>query len=416
MTLSFFLRGSSDLKTIYMRIRDGRDVDLVQSTGFTIHVSKWDKKKMYPKNDLQEESLEQLIINLNSISGSIRDYNNGPGRALNKDRNWLQNAVNFNGSKTEEKLLLTQAIERYRNFLKLKQTGRSKGVAQGTLNSYNNTKRRIEKYQIAKRSQLFLSDLSLDFHSDYLEFAKETLKLSVNSIGRDIKNIKAVCNDSKARGTKVHEHVSLRRFFAPSEKVPFVTLSLEEIEKIFNYKGSERLERTRDWLIIGVYNGCRVEDLLSLTKDNLQNENLKTYIRYRQGKTEKLVYNVLHPYVERVIEKYNGDFPERLSSVKFNENLKDLCKACEMDEPTEGRLFNKESKRTEKGIYPKYKLISSKTLRRSFASLHYGKIPTSALIKVTGHSTEKMLKIYIREESDTEHLSAFENLWKSSNQ
>ena len=87
-----------------------------------------------------------------------------------------------------------------------------------------------------------------------------------------------------------------------------------------------------------------------------------------------------------------------------------------MDEPTEGRLFNKESKRTEKGIYPKYKLISSKTLRRSFASLHYGKIPTSALIKVTGHSTEKMLKIYIREESDTEHLSAFENLWKSSNQ
>ena len=47
------------------------------------------------------------------------------------------------------------------------------------------------------------------------------------------------------------------------------------------------------------------------------------------------------------------------------------------------------------GIYKKYELVTSHIGRRSFATNFYGKIPTSFLIYMTGHSTEAMFLNYI---------------------
>ena len=46
-------------------------------------------------------------------------------------------------------------------------------------------------------------------------------------------------------------------------------------------------------------------------------------------------------------------------------------------------------------MYPKYELITSHTMRRSFATNHYGKIPTPILMKLTGHSRESTLLEYV---------------------
>ena len=48
------------------------------------------------------------------------------------------------------------------------------------------------------------------------------------------------------------------------------------------------------------------------------------------------------------------------------------------------------------GVYPKYKLISSHTMRRSFASNLYGKVPTIVIMAITGHTTEKSFLTYIK--------------------
>ncbi|MAW95922.1 MAG: hypothetical protein CMF36_02150 [Leeuwenhoekiella sp.] len=51
--------------------------------------------------------------------------------------------------------------------------------------------------------------------------------------------------------------------------------------------------------------------------------------------------------------------------------------------------------RKEKGSFPKWQLVSTHICRRSFATNHYGKLPTPVLMAVTGHTTEKMFLNYI---------------------
>jgi len=46
-------------------------------------------------------------------------------------------------------------------------------------------------------------------------------------------------------------------------------------------------------------------------------------------------------------------------------------------------------------IFPKYQLLSSHELRRSFATNHYEKIPTPILMKLTGHSRESTFLEYV---------------------
>lgn len=46
-------------------------------------------------------------------------------------------------------------------------------------------------------------------------------------------------------------------------------------------------------------------------------------------------------------------------------------------------------------MYPKYELVTSHIGRHSFATNNYGKIPTSLLMNVTGHTTEPMFLEYI---------------------
>ena len=57
--------------------------------------------------------------------------------------------------------------------------------------------------------------------------------------------------------------------------------------------------------------------------------------------------------------------------------------------------MNPETNRKEKGMYPKYELVTSHICRRSFATNFYAKMPTALIIRVTGHSTEREMLNYI---------------------
>ena len=46
-------------------------------------------------------------------------------------------------------------------------------------------------------------------------------------------------------------------------------------------------------------------------------------------------------------------------------------------------------------MYPKYELITSHTMKRSFATIYFGKIKTTILMQITGHSRESNFKSYI---------------------
>ena len=98
-----------------------------------------------------------------------------------------------------------------------------------------------------------------------------------------------------ARGTDIHPQLKSTKFYAPSEKAIFTTLTPDELIRIVNYKGKDYLENAAKWLVIGCWTGARVDDLLSLNSTNLIDYKDTKIIRYLQTKTGKIVALPIHP-------------------------------------------------------------------------------------------------------------------------
>lgn len=111
------------------------------------------------------------------------------------------------------------------------------------------------------------------------------------------------------------------------------------------------------------------------------------------------------------MNKRDGYFPRKISNQRFNEYIKEVAEIAGINTLTEGKCFNSETKRKELGTYEKYKIITSHCCRYSFATNFYGKIPTSLLISITAHSTEKQYLDYVGKPEQDKSLQIAE-IWK----
>ena len=87
--------------------------------------------------------------------------------------------------------------------------------------------------------------------------------------------------------------------------------------------------------------------------------------------------------------------PKKLTPQRFNLYLKRVLEKAAIDQQVQGFKFNPTTQRKEMGIFPKYAVISSHDLRRSFATNFFGKIPTPVLMQMTGHAKESTFMSYI---------------------
>ena len=172
------------------------------------------------------------------------------------------------------------------------------------------------------------------------------------------------------------------------------------LEKLKDEELTEGLINAKDWLLISCYCGQRVSDFMRFDKSMIRYEknksgDLKPLIEFTQVKTGKMMTIPLHQNIIQILKKYGGDFPRKISDQRYNEHIKKVCEKAKINEPTLGTVFNQETKQKETKEFPKWRLVASHIGRRSFATNNYGKIPTSFLMYMTGHSTEKMFLTYI---------------------
>lgn len=413
-TVKYLTKGKGDTATIYTRFRDGRKTDLTTSTGYTIKSEFWSKAKGEPKHIAENTDKVNLSKKLRELKDFILDkLNEDKGtQSINKD--WLNHviAIYKNPSIDSKEISLMDAIKEYQSELKTKfnqTTG--KPISNYTIKNYNTTLMRLEKFEKFKKYQYLLHEVDLTFHSDYKKYASTKLGLSINSIGKDIKQIKTVCLDARDRGFKINKQAESRKFTMQSEPTLFVTLTEDEIQTIKAHEfKQDYLRNAKDWLIIGCWTGCRVNDLMQLTNDNIMtNTKGQKFIRYTQSKTGKQVDLPIHHHVKEVLERLGG-FPRSISDVNFNLYIKEVCKQAGLTQLVKGTRQNPKTHKKETGMFEKWQLIKSHTCRRSFATNHYNKLSNKLIMRVTGHATEKMLLNYIGE-TENDHLDDFMNLW-----
>jgi len=168
------------------------------------------------------------------------------------------------------------------------------------------------------------------------------------------------------------------------------------IQKIYNYDFSKnkRLERTRDLFIVGCYTGLRFSDFSQLTSDNIKSE----LITVKTQKTGEKVVIPLHWTVKNILAKYSETakgLPRDLSNQRMNDYLKEIGREVKIDEQIH-RTQSKDGLKVSKNV-SKWELITTHTARRSFATnLYKSGFPSIAIMKITGHRTEKSFMKYIK--------------------
>lgn len=306
-----------------------------------------------------------------------------------------------------EKQLSVQA----RNYVKQVPYLRSRvsggiGLTKSTERLYRRFAELVEEYDAYTNQPMMLSGLHKRCVDGFVRWMFEEKKYAVNNVGTQVKCIKTISRNADAEGMKVHKYaLSLKTFRLSRHERYMQIISQEEIQDLKNLYGTlSGLGRTVcAWMLIGLYTGQRVGDLLALEPENIRRGENGVLINVLQKKTKlPVTIGVNDPFVIEILE---NSFPTKINAVTFNRELKIVARLAGMTEVVTGRKVNPETRRKELGQYPKYSLLSAHDLRRSFATNLYGKVPTPLIMKMTGHQKEGNFLLYIGEHPNKDHYA-----------
>jgi integrase len=356
----------------------------------------WDKLH----NNIRTKDIElrnkQIAIqkDLNKIENYIlKAFNDINPESANKE--WLEGVVEEFYNPKKQSSIPNTLIEFFDYYLEM-----NPHLKYGTQKKYTTIKNKlIKRKHLFSSTPIFLNDINDNFKLKYYKIFGD---YKTNTIVRDLTEIKTLCRLALKKGKEIDLEVLDWKFKV--DKTPFVSLNLDEIEKINNLKDlTEFLDNARDWLVISCQVGQRVSDLMRFEKSMIRVEKNKKgkdiyLIEFEQVKTNKLVTVPLHEKVLKILAKRNGEFPRKISDQKYNDYIKEVCKKAELTETVQGdKIIVTENgdKRTEFGTYQKWELVSSHIGRRSFATNNFGKIPTRLIMSVTAHEKETTFLTYI---------------------
>ncbi len=403
-TVNFLYRSSKDKANLILRLLfRHEDSDYVFGANTKIEVSKdyWSKQHQQKRPKDIDVSNKQNEINneLNRIENHVlKAFNNAYFSDLNKT--WLQTQIDsyYNPAKEVESLPneLVKYFDKYIEF-------RRNEVTVSTIKKCNVIKQLLIRYQNSYKKILLVIDIDNSFKRDFENFCL-TNEYAPNTIARTIRFIKTICKHAKSNGLETS--YQLDSIKVKYHKIESIYLTEDEIITIDKKNDlPEYLHNAKDWLLISCYTGQRVSDFMRFTKDMIRYEKnkdgvLKPLIEFTQKKTGKIMTVPLSQKVMDILNKRNGEFPRAISDQKYNDYIKEVCQQSKLTHKINGSKKSEtapKSKiyRKETGIFEKWELVTSHIGRRSFASNNYGKIPTSFLIYITGHSTETMFLNYI---------------------
>ena len=393
-SINLLIQSKISPAVIYIRLRDGKNIDLKAKTNYNIDPANWDASTQRPvKRLLKDIDFANLDTNLSALKNNLlKEYNKSKGLKV-IDSKWLKHFINPPKEVEIYSNRLVEYIDTYIDFKK-------NDVAKATIVKCNVIKQLLKRFEKHIMSDLLVKDINNDFKVCFEDYCNNE-GYSKNTTAKNIRYIKTFCKHAKTNGLETH--LQLDSIKTKYYKANHIYLSEEEILRIEKLKDedlTDGLINAKDWLLISCYCSQRISDFMRFEKSMIRYEenkkgDLKPLLEFTQVKTGKMMTIPLHSKIMKILEKYDGDFPRKISDQRYNDHIKKVCEKAKINKLTLGTKFNHETKQKETKKFPKWKLVASHIGRRSFASNNYGKIPTSFLMYMTGHTTEKMFLTYI---------------------
>ena len=403
-TVKFRLVGKNDTSNIYIRVLDGRKLDIQAKTDLFINSKEWQIKTNLPKQSTATN--KNLTTDLLKLKAFILDkFNDGNSNGLKINKDWLKHNLDvYFGRITEttQSDLLTDAIQSIIDEAPTRKNAKGDlGLSKSRVNSYTSLLNIITEYQ--KQNTFKVKDVDVKFAKGFLKYLLNIKMYQKSTALKKLADLKTICTDAEFYGIEINPQFKKIQSAKPNNE-NILYLSLKELQAIEDVVLlNDALKNARKWLLLGCNIGQRGGDLLMLDETNFVNHNGLDVIELKQQKTDK---NVTIPVLAKTKEIIQNGLPYKISIQKFNKYIKEICKIAEIHEPIEGGKITvlekgkgNKDKRKISGTYPKWELMASHVCRRSFCTNLYGILPTPLIMRISAHSSEKMLLNYIGKDS-----------------
>ena len=287
-------------------------------------------------------------------------------------------------SRTKHYRVLMRILQRYSEYVRLSQPRQSKyvfdvkSITTEDLNAIYDYA--VNEYQI------------VEDYPGILEAYPETRQINQrggNTITGIFKNLRAFFNWCQKEG-----HITKNPFigFKKGDGELYGTpiyLTAEEVNQIFamDFSDTPSLEVQRDIFVFQCSVGCRVGDMMRLTKRDVINDAIEYIPQKTIKENAKTVTVPLNKKAKAIIAKYKDCPGEQLlpfvASQNYNYAIKEILKKAGITRlvTTLNQLTRKEEKR------PIYEVASSHMARRTFIGNLYKQVQDQHMISsVTGHS------------------------------
>ncbi|HEX8515179.1 MAG TPA: site-specific integrase [Bacteroidia bacterium] len=292
-----------------------------------------------------------------------------------------------------------------------------KALAKGTIKVYENTLVTLKQYCSKRKVLLDFENIDLDWYKDYIEFLSKEKNLSLNTVGRNVKTLKAMLNEAFERGCHSNLAFRSKKFRVLTEATDSIYLDEFELQQLYDLDltNEPRLEQIRDLFIVGCYTGLRFSDFSAIERKHIKGD----FIEILTKKTAETVVIPIHRLIKEIMLKYTGvtanGLPPAISNAKTNKNLKVIAAMLPC------LHVNVQSKVTKGGkvvtsTNPKHSMVVTHTARRSFATnLYKSGLSSLTIMKITGHRTEKAFIRYIKV-TPTENAQLLQQHWDKQTQ
>ena len=262
--------------------------------------------------------------------------------------------------------------------------------------------KRIKAFMEEKHIKDDFSVFDERFERLFTDWAYTSKNYRQNTIPATFSVLKVWLNAAKAE--RVFDGETYKKYVSKGADVDNIYLTKDEIERMYRLdipsliaKGEidakSTIEKTRDLFVIGCWTGLRRSDINRLEKALFDIE--KRTITIVTEKTGEMVTIPMHPFIEELYKKYDGNFPKLTDKANTNRHLQEIGRHAQIDD----NVMVKETRggKIDSHIYKKYQLIRMHTARRSFATnMFLDGMPTINIMKFTGHTTETNFLKYIK--------------------
>ena len=397
---------SKNKTLIYLILNYGKE-RLKISTEISVIPKNWNKNKQRVKELLDIPNHHQTNLSLERMSLSMIEALNKHIEkygALDKDilKESFTTSIKLNKNTKKANKLFWDYFEEFIEY---------KGKHLDDIRDYNNSLRKhlIATEKLLKIRTTFESIKKLDngfvdTMENYLTYSainsKKTEGLSVNTIGKQFKNLRVFLNWCFER-----EYVklfSIKHIKVNQEIIDEVYMEEDELNTLIELKLTNDLEiKVRDGFILGCYTALRFSDLNLLRSAHINRNKGKETIELQQKKTKKKVVISLGKTSLKILKKYDYHSPiKKINSIVFNKTIRKICKDAKID--TIKTQYKTIQGKLQEIDYKKYELITSHTCRRTFCTLQVKKgTPISFIMGITGHKTEKNFFRYLKLDEQT---------------